>query len=190
MLTDHLWLAGLVVGKLCYFPLNYRTCRYYFKLPIDNKVPLWPIWIVPYSFYFIYLLSGAIWFWQTDQRHNYLVVYVLTTLLAGLFWYFFPNGVKRPDASYLKPSWSAKAIQNLYKHDKDGNGFPSAHVYATLITSWFFYLTLPQFWPIWLAIGLAISLSTIFTKQHYVVDVLGGIVWAGAGIWLGTNLGL
>lgn len=187
MPTDFYWLIALILGKLCYFPLNYRPSKYYFELPIDAKIPLWPGWIVPYSAYFFYLLGGGILIWQTDVRQAYLVSYTLATFSASLFWYFVPNGVKRPDASHLKPSWSAKTIQKLYAHDKDGNGFPSAHVYATLITSWFLWLSFPQFWPIWFVAGLVISLSTIFTKQHYLIDLVGGVFWTVMTVWIGSN---
>jgi len=190
MSTDTYWLIALVLGKLCYFPLNYRPSKYYFEFPpIDTKIPLIPIWIVPYYLYFSYLLAGGIFIWQTSFRHEYLIAYTLATFSASLFWYFIPNGVKRPDASHLKPSWPAKAIQQLYRHDKDGNGFPSAHVYASLITSWYLIQAFPQYWYLWFGIGTAIALSTIFTKQHYIVDLVGGIAWTIGAVWFSSILG-
>ena len=106
---------------------------------------------------------------------------ILAQGLGDLFWYFFPNGVKRPEVKgkSLMRQW----LRQLYLHDKyDGNAAPSAHVFHALIIGHF----LARLWPEWglliyVWVGLIMA-STVLIKQHYILDVLGGMLVAVIGL--------
>jgi membrane-associated phospholipid phosphatase len=78
----------------------------------------------------------------------------------------------------------SKLINYIYDHDGETNAFPSGHVYGSLLMT--YYLVEAGFGWWWYVIGIAVSLSTLFVKQHYIVDIFGGLLWVIVGIWLGT----
>lgn len=166
-------LLILIPLKSLYIPLNKRKSRYYWKLPIDDKVPLIPIFILPYLLHHPgIILTGAL-LWNTEYISPFLLSLIISYVIAVIFWYFVPNGVRRPplpDKSIFTP-----LIKNLYAHDGDTNGFPSAHIFVALLCGHYLSLGFPHFIPyIWIAISTVI-LSVLFTKQHYIIDIAGGI---------------
>ena len=94
--------------------------------------------------------------------------------MAMSFWYLYPNGVSRPTLS--GDSWFHGILRAIYRYDDDTNGFPSSHVFDSLLCTYFLALGYHSYaWGIWMT-GITIALSTVFTKQHYVIDVYGGII--------------
>ncbi len=112
--------------------------------------------------------------WNTKYIYDFFIAYIASYIVGGIFWYFFPNGVRRP--MVIKKDPFSKIVSFVYSIDEDTNGFPSAHIFGTLITSYFMLLAFPQYLLSILIVSFVISISTLLTKQHYVIDILGGIV--------------
>ena len=167
-------LILFIFAKSIYVVLNKRKSKYYWKIKFDDFIPLIPIFIIPYIGFYIYIITTIIFLWNTKYINNFFITYIIAYILAGLFWYFIPNGVKRP-VIYKRDIFS-KLTAYIYKHDDDTNGFPSAHIFATLICSYFLFLAFPEQLFSILATALLISASTVFVKQHYILDIFGGII--------------
>ena len=57
-----------------------------------------------------------------------------------------------------------------------------------LISGYFLAAAFPMlFWPIW-ALAVLIAISTVFVRQHELLDIVGGIVWMVASILLSYYL--
>jgi membrane-associated phospholipid phosphatase len=72
------------------------------------------------------------------------------------------------------------------------DAFPSGHVYITTLLTLFFSRWVPRRKALWIGILAIVSLSTLFTFQHYIIDVVGGYVAGLAGYrfglwWAGFN---
>lgn len=172
-ITIILLLVSLSIKSL-YIPLNRRKSRFYWKVPFDDKIPLIPFFVIPYIFYHVGVYSSYFLLWHTPYMNSFLLSVIVSYAVAIIFWYLFPNGVYRPILLHNSPMY--RLLQLIYKHDGDTNGFPSAHVFMSLICGHFISLAFPFYAGVtWLFAVLTI-LSTIFTKQHYVVDILGGII--------------
>ena len=95
----------------------------------------------------------------------------IATILSCAIFVVWPTTIPRP------PVRSA-AFDALWLFDVPANCFPSLHVALASIAA--------CFWPRrrWIAViwAVAIALSTLTTKQHYAVDVAGGVVVAGVAI--------
>lgn len=167
-----LYLIMFLIVKSIYLPLNKRKSKYYWKLKIDDSIPFLPVFIIPYVSYFPYIVVTIISMWNTPHVYEFFGSYIISYVVAGIFWYLIPNGVKRPDVS--GQDVFSRLTSYIFKHDDDTNGFPSAHVFATLICSYFLFLSFPAFLPLILFMAIAIIASTVLVKQHYVVDILGG----------------
>lgn len=173
-MTKLLYLIVFLVVKSIYLPLNKRKSRYYWKLRIDDFIPFVPIFIVPYVSYFAYVVLTIVALWNTSYVYEFFTSYIISYLVAGAFWYLIPNGVKRP--KIVGKDIFSKLTAYIYSHDDDTNGFPSAHVFATLICSYFLFLSFPIFLPFILFMAITIIASTVLVKQHYAIDILGGII--------------
>ncbi len=166
-------LVFLGVSSL-YFPLNRRQSRYYWVSRYDSHIPLIPLFVLPYISFFPFVVLAVLALWNTPYETAFLSALIIAKSLAMLFWYFYPNGAVRPQIA--AESWLHKLLLLFYRHDKDTNAFPSSHVFLSLLSSYFLALAHPAYAVVSWVTGSLITLSTVFTKQHYVVDVAGGVV--------------
>lgn len=172
-ITYVLLICALLI-KSIYIPLNRRKSKFYWKIPFDNKIPLIPVFVIPYALYHLGVYSSFFILWKTSYINQFLLSIIVSYVIAAVFWYLFPNGVSRPTLTHNSHLY--KMLRLIYKHDGDTNGFPSAHVFVSLICGHFLSLAFPAavliIWPL----VICIILSTVFIKQHYVIDILGGMV--------------
>ncbi|MFZ2026137.1 MAG: phosphatase PAP2 family protein [Microgenomates group bacterium] len=169
-----IYLVLFLIVKSVYLPLNKRKSKYYWKLKIDDSIPFLPVFIIPYISYFPYIIVTIISIWNTRYVYEFFASYIISYVVAGIFWYLVPNGVKRP--TITGKDVFSRMTAYIFKHDDDTNGFPSAHVFATLICSYFLFLAFPAYFLFVLFMACAIIASTVLVKQHYVIDILGGIL--------------
>lgn len=155
---------------------NKRQSKYYFNIRLDAKITLIPSFVIPYLLLLPYLLFTYLAFLNNLLTHLFATSMLIANISATIFWFVFPNGVKRDvahDYGILE-----KIINVIYWLDGDTNGFPSGHVFHSIICSYFLSLLLPNLVLLWCILGFFISISTIFTKQHYVLDIVGGVIFA------------
>lgn len=83
-----------------------------------------------------------------------------------------------------------KLLAALYAADRPTNLFPSLHVSLSFL----FALAVGHAKPRWrgwmITWATLIAVSTLFTRQHYLIDVLGGILvaWVAWGIFLKSSI--
>ena|SRR5215217_2663974 len=155
------------------------------KLPLD-VFPVWAIWVVPYVLCYLVWISMALWaiFKMDDHLFRSLIAAALITCtLAVSTFIFFPTYVR---AEHIPGSDFASRLLNFI-HQNGGryNAFPSGHVYITVPLALFYNLWYPRHKFYWILLPVVIAFSTLFTHQHYIVDVVGGIVVAWVGYYSG-----
>lgn len=178
----------VVVAASLYFPLN-RKLRGGFNLSIwlDDRIPVWSVWVVPYLLCLPVWAGGLIWaIWKMDEQlfHSFISACLFVLISAALFYYLFPTYVKRPILT--KSNWSTRILQMVYRNDGDYNAFPSGHVSQTSLICLFYGHLYPNLAWLWISMVIVVILSTLFTRQHYLVDPFGGLVIA----WVGYRFGL
>jgi membrane-associated phospholipid phosphatase len=183
-----IWLLILFSFQLLYFPIN-RIMEEGVVLatPWDALIPLWPVWVIPYLLSLVWWTGCFIWAaWKMDDsRYRAFVVSVITVTLASYVVYIlYPTYVVRPALS--GNDWLTEIVRGLYAADRVNNAFPSGHTYNTVLITFFWWRWYPRQRWLWLAIAIIILFSTLFTRQHNLPDLLGGVVFA----WLGYRFGL
>ena len=76
-------------------------------------------------------------------------------------------------------TWARRAFTLIEEQGEiPGAAFPSSHVAVALVTGWFSWRHLRRIR--WLHLGFAVTIlfSTVYTRAHYAVDVLGGLAAA------------
>lgn len=151
------------------------------KLGLEDAIPLLP-WMVPVYLSVIPLLFVP-FFALKDRKafHQYYLSMVLALVISGTVFWVFPTSIARPDELGLS-GLSQWLIQLMHGLDGPANCFPSLHVAFAVIAAWN-TRSLGRNWktagPLW---ALAITISVLTTKQHYLIDVLGGLIVAAVAL--------
>jgi membrane-associated phospholipid phosphatase len=158
------------------------------KVPfIDDKIPLIPIFVVIYLFSYVFWICGPLAVSLTKKAHfkNYIIGLSMAYVAGFLFFVFLPTYMDRAKEGLMgfagKPGLLNALLATVYGADggtKAFNLFPSYHCLISI----YCYLGVRKqpeiskgFKIYSLVMAILISLSTVFTKQHYFLDVPGGI---------------
>lgn len=148
---------------------------------LERSIPFlpWTIWI--YFSFFVFIATtvfrvGDQLFWQ------FVASSTLAALIAWSIVVMLPITAIRPDPGMIESNLYRKIFTFVHAADPHHISFPSLHVAVTWICNFLLWPRSGRGWRIALALG--ISLSTLFTKQHVVPDVIGGIVLALFCVWI------
>jgi membrane-associated phospholipid phosphatase len=184
--------AGLVVVFLVqflYFPIN-RSIQGGRVLATawDAHIPLWQIWVIPY------LLSLAWWagcfIWAAckmdDDLYRAFIASLIMVMLASYGVYIlYPTYVIRPPLE--ADDWLTRLVGLLYDNDRANNAFPSGHTYNTILIALFWWRWRPRQRLLWATVSLVVLLSTLYTRQHNIPDLIGGVAFACTGYAAGLR---
>ncbi len=155
------------------------------KLPMD-VFPIWPIWVLPYVLcYFLWFTAIAAIIFRVDDRQfrSFLAACMLTFALGAITFVFFPTYVKQ--ASFEGSDMFTLLLRAIHEGWGRYAALPSGHVYITTLLALFYGRWYPRYKFLWILILVIVSLATLFTGQHYILDVLGGYLVALAGYYFG-----
>ncbi len=105
------------------------------------------------------------------------LAYVVVMVVTFLIFAFFPLRMLRPEI--VPATFLDQGVLLLYRLDFPYNTFPSLHASLTFLAGLLIRRRHKTKGTIILLLAGLISLSTLFIKQHYIMDVVGGIVLAG-----------
>ena len=147
----------------------------------DAAIPFCEWFVFPYLFWFLYV-GGMIAFtaFYDPPAMRKLMRYITVTYAIALLVYFlYPNCQQLRPAEFLRENLLTAFMARFYRFDTNTNVCPSLHVIgsvAVLVSAW----DQPRFralpWRIaFLAVTALICASTVFLKQHSLVDVLAAL---------------
>jgi membrane-associated phospholipid phosphatase len=152
---------------------------------IERAIPFlpWTIWV--YFSFFVFIGSTVFrvedrLFWQFIFASSFAATIAWSTVLL------FPISFDRPDPALIDSELYRYIFTFVHEADPSHITFPSLHVAVTWICNFLLWNRPGRGWRI--ALGVAISLSTLFTKQHLVSDVIGGVALAGFCVWIVARL--
>jgi membrane-associated phospholipid phosphatase len=183
-----LWIAIIWAIQLIYLPTSsWLTGGIAPKLPIDI-FPVWPVWVVPYVLCYPLWFAGFAWaaFKMSDRLFRAFAIACLVTVSVSIVIFFiYPTYVP---AAVLNGSDPFTTLLRFF-HEGTGryNALPSGHIYITALLALFYSLWYPRFRPLWWSILMIVSLSTLFTAQHYILDIVAGMAVAALGYHVGLK---
>jgi len=173
----HLTLSGfLILGVYqVYFwcQRNYVSQPRELKLPLDDWIPYWPVWVWIYSFlYYPAILYTEMTVGSASQFTRLVMSYVLLLALQMTFFLIIP--VETPvawRARNFRRTLSERFLTLVQRFDARANSFPSMHTSVAMLTA----MHLSPRLGVWAFVfPVLIGLSCLFTKQHYVIDIPAG----------------
>ena len=160
----------------------------------DNLIPFCEYFIVPYYMWFLYVAVGVLFFGliETDRNQYWALVTNLCIgmtlfLIISLVW---PNGHTLRPISFERENIFTKMVQGLWRVDTPTNVLPSIHVFNTVAVHTAFArcqdLRKNHKWVIQgsFVLSILIIASTMFLKQHTVIDVIAALGLNFATHWL------
>jgi membrane-associated phospholipid phosphatase len=151
---------------------------------LDDQIPFCEYFIIPYAIWFVFNIYVVGWFVLKAEKYEYYRL--ITALMLGMT-VFLVVSVVYPNRLFLRPdtvdtsSLCGKLVAFLYRIDTSTNVLPSIHVYNTVVVCHAINSNakLRRRKGVFVAsnvLGVMIILSTMFLKQHSVIDVSLGLV--------------
>lgn len=148
-------------------------------LPLDKEIPFVSLFVFPYVYWYIFIIVGLIFLLSKDRKEylRALMAIYIGMCICFAFYYLYPVEISRPVVE--NNTIPNKIVNIIYKNDRPFNCFPSIHVLNTYIIMRFTKIKDNKYWFYYTnIIGILIILSTLFIKQHFILDGVVAIILA------------
>lgn len=185
---SHIWVLGyaLIYGPwFCYLEKNTADNYAIVHTAVDDLIPFEEWFIIPYLLWFVYIAAAGCYFFFYDKEgfYRYSIFLIIGMTTALLIYTFFPNATDLRIVVDPQKDILCRLIGLIQKTDPSTNVCPSIHVYNSIGT----HIALSKNEVIRekrglcrasAVLALLICASTVFLKQHSVVDILGALLMA------------
>ena len=176
MVPFYIFIPVLVPGRTLHVP----------KLALDRVVPLQPAWALVYgSLYLFLIILPMLVVRQEEHIRRTVSAYLLVWIASYVGFLAYPTVAPRP-TEVMGQGFGAWGLRLLYSADPPYNCFPSLHVAHSFVSALTCYRVHRE-----LGIGATlcaslVAVSTLHSKQHYILDVFAGIflAWVAYVIFL------
>ena len=148
------------------------------EVALDRALPLQPSWMLVYGSLYVFVVVLPLLVVRDRQLFRRAMQAYLTVMLAAYAGFLlYPTAAPRPD-EVAGAGFAAWSLRLAYSLDPPYNCFPSLHVaysFVSALTCYRVHRGVGAAAAIWAAL---IGVSTLYTKQHYVADVVVGAATA------------
>lgn len=162
----------------------------YLDMEIDRLIPFVPCFVVFYYGAFVqwfnYFLQASLG--DRKLRNRYFSADILAKILVFfIFMFIWPLAVERPVVD-PEDGFFHWWLSMTFTVDNPLGAFPSLHCFYSWMAFRYSLDAEPRErrWLTWLQLAFSIGVfaSTVLVKQHYFIDILGGIAFAEGYLWL------
>lgn len=151
---------------------------------IDDMIPFCQYFIIPYFMWFAYVV-GTIVYFGAIKDNDYEFKKLFSSMVIGIASFLiicmvYPNGLHlRP--KIMGDDICSQLVLGLYRTDTPTNVLPSLHVYNSIVCLVAIfkseYMKNRRFVKVSaLVLSISIILSTMFLKQHSIIDVTSALL--------------
>lgn len=178
---------GLIFGALERLWLrDYHTVW----CPLDDVIPFCEAFLIPYLFWFVFLIGMLLYLalFDTDGFRKYMWFIIITYSVTCLIYICYPTQQELRPEVFPRDNLLTRFIGWFYQFDTNTNVCPSLHVVGALAVAAAAWHT-PRFaTPGWrtafVLTAILISVSTVFMKQHSVLDIPPAVLICAGAYWL------
>jgi len=151
---------------------------------LDRALTLEPVWALVYGALYLFLIVLPV-FVVREREHirRTFLAYLAVWITAYVIFMVYPTVAPRPD-KVIGKGFAKWGLRFLYEADPPYNCFPSLHVAHSFVSALTCY-------PVHRRVGIfatlaaaVVAISTLLTKQHYVLDVVAGVALAFVAYWV------
>ena len=172
-------LVALVPFYIFIPELQPPETRYVPELALDRALPLVPAWALVYGALYLFLILLPVFVVREDEHVRRTVfAYLLVWISAYVvFFVVYPTAAPRP-AKVIGEGFAVWGLRALYSSDPPYNCFPSLHVAHSFVSALTCFRMHRGLGIVATICATLVALSTLFTKQHYVLDAIAGVFLA------------
>lgn len=154
--------------------------------PVDDLIPFCEFFVIPYYFWFVFLIGFQIYafFFDVPAFKKYIHYTILTYMVTIVIYVIYPTAQNLRPEEFPRQNIFTYIVGLLYGFDTNTNVCPSLHVigsFAVYFAARKSKLFGSLGWRIaFFAATMLICTSTVFLKQHSVIDVFWGFVLSAA----------
>lgn len=186
--------AMLLFNWLVYFGTRFFTTgmrHYLMYTPLDEIIPFVPAFISVYILaYFQWVFGYGIIARENKQIfYRIVIAEIIAKAMALVCFIAVPTTIERPEITGTGV-WDLLTV-SVYNADAPDNLFPSVHC----LESWVcfrgaMYLKKPGKWYKYasLVFTLLVFASTVFVKQHVVLDMVGAVAFVEIGMFISGKI--
>jgi membrane-associated phospholipid phosphatase len=164
----YIFIAQLMPGRALHAP----------ALALDRLVPLQPAWALVYGSLYLFLIVLPVFVVrQEDQIRRTVLAYLMVWMTAYVCFLAYPTVAPRP-VELIGEGFAVWGLRFLYSADPPYNCFPSLHVAHSFVSALTCYRVHRGMGIAATLCAALVGVSTLYTKQHYVLDVIAGIFLA------------
>ncbi len=153
--------------------------------PIDSLIPFCEWFLIPYLFWFVFMVGGYCYtFFADPGAFRRMMMFTILTYGGGLLMFLlYPTCQNLRPAVFPRDNLLTELMAWFYTCDTNTNVCPSLHVCGSMAVA--FALTdtrrfSGRGWKIAVhAAALLICSSTVFVKQHSILDTVWGFLFCG-----------
>ncbi|MBI4983134.1 inositol phosphorylceramide synthase [Candidatus Woesearchaeota archaeon] len=146
---------------------------------LDQVFPVLPIMVLFYLSSFALVLAP---YFAVENRERFKAAaksYLLAMTVSYLTFLLFPVKAIRP--AILSTDIFSRLLQWVYSADLPYNNFPSLHITLSLLSAWIINHENKKVGKWMILWAVMVLWSTLFTKQHTIIDVVGGLALSSIG---------
>ena len=150
---------------------------------LDGIIPFCEYFVIPYLFWFLYIIFMNIYSFFYDRQTfiKYMKFTIITYVVTIIVYVLFPTAQElRPDIAALgRYNIFTEFLKHFYMFDTSTNVCPSLHVTGA-IAVWTAGIHSKHFSTVFWRVAstvimLLICASTVFLKQHSIIDAIAAI---------------
>lgn len=150
--------------------------------PLDDLIPFCEWFLFPYLFWFVFLVGMYAYtvFFEVDLFKKLMYFTIATYGVTIIIYLLFPNMQELRPTEFPRDNALTRFMAGYYAMDTNTNVLPSLHVigaFAVQTAAWHSKrLGTPLWRTLFTITAVLISLSTVFLKQHSILDVFAGLL--------------
>lgn len=158
-----------------------RESYYPISCQLDDAIPFCEYFLIPYLFWFVFLVGIHIYtlLFDTDSFRKLMKFIIITYSAAMIIYILFPNCQELRPPVFERDNVFTQFMTRFYQFDTNTNVCPSIHVIgsvAVMLCAWHSkHFSTPGWRIAFSIVATLISISTVFLKQHSVLDILAAI---------------
>ena len=138
----------------------------------DQAIPLVLPFVLAYLLYFPFVYGGWAFIFLLSPKvfRPYALAMMTIGLITGIVNITYNTYAAR---AFVEPTdFLARTLIWLYSLNQPTTALPSLHVSHSLCTGFFLSKIYPKLTGVWVTSVILITLSTLFIKTHYLIDVI------------------
>ena len=160
----YVFIPELLSGRTLHVP----------ELAWDRLVPLQPSWVLFYGPLYLFLIVLPVLVVRQEEHiRRTVLAYLSVWITAYVCFLVYPTTAPRP-AALIGEGFGVWSLRLLYAADPPYNCLPSLHVAHSFVSALTCHRVHRRLGLAALLAASLVALSTLFTKQHYVLDVVAG----------------